>query len=151
MIRFQFSLRRVLDFRRLRADLARAALDRLHLERQQLLAREQALLESREQEEQAVREPGVSLTVTRLDALDQLQHYVTGARKRFAQQHTELAARIHEQEAAVMQADREVGLLEKLESRQRAGWQLKFDKELEELAADSYMSRFHRQARSGDG
>ena len=45
------------------------------------------------------------------------------------------------------EADRQVGLLEKLESRQKSAWQVLFDKELEELAADSYMSRYHRQSR----
>lgn len=147
MTKFQFSLRRVLDFRRLRADVARSALDRLHAERQQLIARERDLLASRNQEEQEVRVPGASLTDTRLDALDQMQAYMAIARPRLAHEHAQLAARIRQQEAAVMEADREVSLLERLEARQRAAWQVLFDKELDELAADSYMSRFHRQAR----
>ena len=148
MTRFQFSLRRVLDFRRLRADVARNALDRLHAERQQLIARERSLYQSRQDEEEAVREPGVSLTNTRLDALDQMQAYVAIARPRFAHEHTQLDERIRQQKAAVMEAEREVGLLEKLEARQRADWQVRFDKELEELAADSYMSRLHRHSHS---
>ncbi len=135
----------MLDFRRLRVDVARAGLDRLHGERQQLLAQEQALHVLRTEEETAVRQPGTSLTVTRLDALDHLQHYVTAARQRFSQQHTQLNQRIAQQQTAVMDAERQVGLLEKLETRQRADWQVLFNRELDELAADSYLSRYHRQ------
>ncbi len=148
MTKFHFGLRRVLDFRRLRADVARNVLDRLHAERQQLLARERSLYQSRQDEEEAVREPGTTLTNTRLDALDQMQAYVAIARQRFVQEHTQLDERIRQQKAAVIEADREVGLLEKLEARQRADWQVRFDKELEELAADSYLSRLHRRSHS---
>jgi len=146
MTKFSFSLRRVLDFRRLRADVARNALDRLHAERQQLLAREHSVYQSRQDEEEAVREPGLSLTNTRLDALDQMQAYVAIARQRCAHEYTQLDERIRQQKAAVMEAEREVGLLEKLEARQRADWQVCFDKKLEELAADSYMSRLYRRS-----
>ena len=137
----------MLDFRRLKVDVARAALDRLHAERQQLLARERTLYTLRADEETAVRLPGTQLTVTRLDALDHLQHYVTAARQRFAVEHSQLEQRIAQQQTAVMEAEREVGLLEKLEARQLADWQVLFDKELDELAADSYMSRLQRQSR----
>ena len=137
----------MLDYRRLKVDVARAALDRLHAERQQLLARERTLYTLRDDEETAVRLPGTQLTVTRLDALDHLQHYVTAARQRFAVEHSQLEQRIAQQQTAVMEAEREVGLLEKLEARQLADWQVLFNKELDELAADSYMSRFHRQSK----
>ena len=137
----------MLDFRRLKVDVARAALDRLHAERQQLLARERTLYTLRADEETAVRLPGTQLTVTRLDALDHLQHYVTAARQRFAVEHSQLEQRIAQQQTAVMEAEREVRLLEKLEARQLADWQVLFNKELDELAADSYMSRLHRQSR----
>ncbi len=150
MTKFQFTLGRVLDFRRLRADLAKAALDRLHAERQDLFNQEQALVRMRAAEEGAIRAPGTSLTVTNLDALDHLQSYVALARKRFARQHLELAARIAKQQTEVIDADRQVGLLEKLEARQRAEWKTNFNKELDELAADSYLSRYHRQSKLGD-
>ncbi len=145
MTKFQFTLRRVLEFRRLRADLARAALDRLHVERRQLFAQERSLHVLREDEETAVRVPGQSLTITRLDALDYLQHYVTSAGRRLREAHTQLNLRIGQQQAAVQEADRQVGLLEKLEGRQQADWQVRFSRELEELAADSYMSRLSRK------
>lgn len=147
MTKFQFSLRRVLDFRHLRVDVERAALDRLRLEQQQLLDQERALLEDRNREEWEVRAPGAALTMARLESLDQMQAYVTVARRRFAEEHAELAARIRQQEDVVLEAEREVGLLEKLEARQRAEWQGRFDKELEGLAADSYLSRYHRQTK----
>ena len=137
----------MLDYRRLKVDVARTALDRLHAERQQLLARERTLYTLRDDEETAVRLPGTQLTVTRLDALDHLQHYVTAARQRFAVEHSQLEQRMAQQQTAVMEAEREVGLLEKLEARQLADWQVLFNKELDELAADSYMSRLHRQSK----
>ena len=137
----------MLEFRRLRVDVARAALDRLHVERQQLLAREHTLYALRAGEEHAVRQPGTQLTVTRLDALDHLQHYVSAARQRIAREHSQLDQRIAQHQSAVMEAERQVGLLEKLEARQQADWQVLFNKELDELAADSYISRFHRQSK----
>lgn len=145
MTKFQFTLRRVLEFRRLRADLTRAALDRLQGERRRLFAEEQSLHSLRDREESAVRVPGQSLTVTRLDALDHLQHYVRSAGQRFREAHTDLDRRIAEQQAAVQEAERQVGLLEKLEGRQQNDWQVRFNRELEELAADSYMSRLSRR------
>ena len=140
----------MLDFRRLRVDVERASLDRLHADRQQLLAREHTLNALRADEESAVRQPGTQLTVTRLDALDHLQHYVTAARQRFAVEHSKLEQRIAQQQTAVMEAERKVGLLEKLEARQQADWKVLFNKELDELAADSYISRFHRQSIRGE-
>ncbi|MBY0504929.1 MAG: hypothetical protein K2X03_13540 [Bryobacteraceae bacterium] len=149
MTKFAFRLHRVLDFRRLRATLARNALDQIEADRQRLFAHERAIHASRQQEELAIREPGVSLGATRLDALDQMQAYTAIARQRFAQEHIELDRRMQAQRRAVLEAERQVGLLEKLEARQRAGWQVRFDQELDELAADSYLSRFHRESTQG--
>ncbi len=137
----------MLDFRRLKVDVARAALDRFYAERQQLLDRERTLYALRTDEETAVRLPGTQLTVARLDALDHLQHYVIAAGQRFALEHSQLEQRIAQQRTSVMEAEREVGLLLKLEARQQADWQVLFNKELDELAADSYMSRLHRQSK----
>ena len=137
----------MLEFRRLRVDVARAALDRLYAERQRLLAQERTLCALRAGEETAVRQPGTHLTVARLDALDHLQHYVTAARQRIAREHSQLDQRIAQHQCAVMEAERQVGLLEKLEARQQADWQVLFNRELEDLAADSYLSRFHRQSK----
>ena len=148
MTKFQFTLRRVLDFRRLRADVARATLDKLHVERQQLLARARSLVAMQTSEETAIRQPGTNLTTTRLDGLDQLQSYVRVAQHRLAQAHAQLEQRIVQQQAQVVEADRQVGLLEKLESRKQKDWQALFEKELEELAADSFTARMHRSERT---
>ena len=145
---FRFSLRRVLDFRRLRAQVARATLERLQAERQAAETRERELMDFRRAEELAVREPGAHLAIARLDALDRMQDYVAAARRRFAQEAAELDRRTALQRTLVVEADREVGLLEKLEERQLAEWQRSMDRELEDLAADSYRSRQHRLARA---
>ncbi len=102
-------------------------------------------------EEQTVRLPGATLTTTSLAALDQLQSYVKVAQQRLAQGHARLEQRIARQQAQVVEADRQVGLVEKLESRKLAEWQGSLNKELDELAADSYMARMHRQRKLNDG
>lgn len=149
MTKFTFRLARVLEFRRLRAQVLRATLERLHAERIALESREQALLDLRTAEELAIRRPGTSLSVIELSGLGRMQAYVEYAKAGFARERTELERRIHSQQAAVVEADRQVSLLEKLEGRQKAEWQIQFDRELEELAADSYRSRMHRAAGSG--
>lgn len=149
MTKFVFRLARVLEFRRLRAQVLRAALERLHAERHALAGREQALVEMRTSEELMVRRPGASLSLVEFDGLERMQSYVRSAQSGLARERAELEGRITAQQAAVVEADRQVGLLEKLESRQQAEWQVLFDRELEELAADSYRSRMHRAAGSG--
>jgi hypothetical protein len=151
LTKFQFNLHRVLEFRRLRAGVARAALDQLQIERQQLFAQARSLAAMRAVEEQTVRLPGATLTTTSLAALDQLQSYVKVAQQRLAQGHARLEQRIARQQAQVVEADRQVGLVEKLESRKLAEWQGSLNKELDELAADSYMARMHRQRKLNDG
>ncbi len=147
MTKFTFRLQRVREYRVLQADLARAALDRLHAERSRVEAEHRALLDARQAEEVAVRAPGTSLTVTRLEALDQWQGYLQMARDRFAARLAEVDSRIERQRQMVVEADRQVGLLDKLEERQHAEWQVHFQKELEELAAESYNSRLLAERR----
>lgn len=148
MTKFSFRLQRVREYRVLQADLARAMLDRLYAERARVEAEHRALLEARQQEEVAVRTPGTNLTVTRLEALDQWQGYLQMARDRFAARLAEVDRRIERQREAVVEADRQVGLLDKLEERQRGEWQVHFQKELEELAAESYNSRLLARAQT---
>ena len=147
MTKFEFSLRRVLEFRRLHAHVARAALEASQAEREELRGRQRALAELRAAEEAAVREPGTSLSVLRLESHDRMQSYVLVTRERFAREQAQLENRIRAQRAVVVEADRQVGLLEKLEGRQQAHWQGLMDRELEELAADAYRSRAHRAGR----
>jgi hypothetical protein len=144
MTKFRFSLRRVLDYRRLRAHVARAALERLHAEGLELARREQALRALRAEEETAVRMPGTSLSVKELDALDRMQSYFMSAQSEFQRERMSLSQRIAEQQSVVVEADRQVSLLEKLESRRQTEWEGAFNRELEELAADSHRSRQHR-------
>ncbi|HZZ38892.1 MAG TPA: hypothetical protein VFE06_07165 [Acidobacteriaceae bacterium] len=56
----------------------------------------------------------------------------------------EATADLQKRRQAMVEAHRQVRLLEKLRDKRRGEWQAAFDRELEELAADSTNSRFSR-------
>jgi len=54
------------------------------------------------------------------------------------------AQELAKRRAVLVEAQRKVRLLEKLHDQKRAQWQADFDREIEELAADSTSSRYAR-------
>jgi len=140
---YRFRLRRVLDFRRTQfqvaeagcrravANLAAIESERLALaERKSETQKQYALLSQSAGEELAPLTPWYHWTATESDRLVRLEQV---ARQ-------ELQKRLE----ILIEAQRKVRLLEKLDHRRHSEWQAAFDKEIEELAADSTASRYGR-------
>jgi hypothetical protein len=57
----------------------------------------------------------------------------------------EAAKKVEEQQKAMLEARRRCRLLERLKERRLVEWTAERDKELEEIAADSYLARWSRE------
>ncbi|MBV9759884.1 MAG: hypothetical protein JO340_04925 [Acidobacteriaceae bacterium] len=146
MKRFQFQLQRVLDLRRQQAEVERANLRNL-----------QTAIERLEQETR-------SLAMQLADARAHVRHAPSSAgedyialsffeahlkrrgatiEKRRQQIHRQIA----EQRVHLIEAERKLKLLEKLETRRRSEWAADHDKELETLGAESHLARLHSNHR----
>jgi len=143
---FHFPLGRVLAWRRTELELEQSKLRRIlaGIEECDLSARRLELARARA--EQAVRQAPATEACD-LWALASYRARLTAdlqalaARKRAAEQ--QMAA----QREKVLAADRRCRLLEKLEQRRRREWSLAENREVESLAADSFLAGWSRSAR----
>jgi flagellar FliJ protein len=144
MSAFRFRLERVLEIRRMEADRERAQADRIRQAIADLALRERQLLATRDEAAGSLRVPQAQVPQHTIEAMDGFSQYVRAQRERFAQARTKLEAELAAQLARVIEAQRRVKLLEKLKERRLADWKSATAKELEELAADSFLNRFTR-------
>ena len=94
------------------------------------------------------------LTVREATAVDAADLWAWAAyRQRLLAELRALAGRKRESEQQVAaqrertrEADRQCRLLEKLEERRRAAWRVEADREMESLAAESFLALWNRQA-----
>jgi len=142
---FEFSLRQALKWRATQLEVEENKL------RQLAASREEAVLEAVRLElvkgraEGAVRQAAVveagdlwALAAYRQRLMEEMQA-LTARRMACEQQ---MAA----QRQRVLEAQRQCRLLEKLEQRRRAEWDRAADKELENLAGESFLARWNRRA-----
>ena len=140
---FEFSLRQVLAWRRGQLDLEENKLRQLlaQLEAMRLETVRLGLVQSRA--EAAVREAAEveagdlwALAAYRKRLIAELEAL---SRKRIAGEQ-----QVETQRGRVVEAQRNCRLLEKLEERRRAEWKLAQDRELENLAAESFLASWNR-------
>ncbi len=149
MRRFRFSLERVLEWRRLEEDAEAARLAAL-LEEARRLERDGAELEAQAgRVAAAIRD--LALGRARLDGrdlavLDSFSDWVRHRREELSLRKEELRGRIEAQRRRVLAARRKVRVLEKLEDRARRQWERDYDREIEQLAAESHLARWRPQA-----
>ena len=136
---FRFPLKRVLDWRRTQLGIqearykqqaaALAALDglRAEIEAEGIRA------------ELQVREWG-NVTSVDLEALSAFRVRVKAREARIAAQRVECARKLAEEQKAMLEARRKCKLLERLEERKLADWRAARDKELDELATESFLA-----------
>jgi flagellar biosynthesis chaperone FliJ len=153
MKRLEFGLSRVLEFRRQQAGAERSRLQVLF---NQLHATQQERTRLRNQLAESRHEAVGSGTVSGDDlaALCEFTRYVENRTAQLDKDQRSLSVRIQEQQLVVVAADRRVTLLEKLKGRQAAAWFVEQEKELEALAADSFMAKLaaaRRAANAGRG
>jgi flagellar export protein FliJ len=145
MKRFEFSLRRVLDIRKQQADMERARL-------QALLGTVGRLRVAKQSLEQELHDARTGLTRSfatgndyRIFAdFEQHTHRRCAAIERDIQR---VQQQVRDQQVKVMDADQQVKLLEKLKAKKLQEWNHQVDKELEELAADSFLARLSADRR----
>ncbi len=79
-----------------------------------------------------------------LDALGSFRRHVKAKELEMQVPRAEARRRLAAQQAVMLEARRRVRLLEKLKARRLAEWQAAHDKELEEIASESYLARWNR-------
>jgi len=143
MTNFRFSLEKALDLRRLQLELEEAkfqqqaaALLALDRERDQMRA-------SRANAEAHVRTDGWSYGCD-LAALGAFGMHVQAKEKQLAQRRIEGETKLEERRAAMLEARRRLRLLEKLKERRKVDWSIAMNRELEELASESYLAQWNR-------
>jgi hypothetical protein len=80
-----------------------------------------------------------------LSALGSFRLWVKARERTLAAQRVEWQRELAARQAAMLEARRRCRLLERLKDRRWAEWQAARDRELEELAADSYLAQFARR------
>ena len=149
MKKFEFPLDRVLDLRRQQLEVERARLQTLRADLQRLESEKTEAQKRVEAARDHVRR-GPSTTGQDLMAMSNFQKYIGRLGAEIDKKREKLSVRIAQQQAQTREAEKNVKLLEKLEARKRAEWTIGRDKELEELAADSYMARLLAGRRSNE-
>lgn len=145
MKRFEFSLGRVLDLRRQQASVEQARLQALLKTLDQLSATKHALLQQLDDARTSLRQSAPTGDDLRLFV--QFERHIHVQCTRTDQDSRAVQRQVREQQIKVIDADRQVKLLEKLKTRRFAEWTHACDKELEELAADSHLARMFAERR----
>ncbi len=147
MKKFQFPLKRVLDWRQTQVQMEEARLAALLLQRQALRQRAEETARSLADAAGALLRQ-TTLPGSELQALDRFRT-ATAARLTGIEAHRrDLEAAIDAKRRDLAVARRDAQLLEKLEKRKKAEWQAAWDSEIESAAADSYLAGWVRRLNS---
>jgi hypothetical protein len=144
MMSFQFPLQKALDWRRTQLGLAEAGL-------QQQLAALAELDRARVELETVGRRTEVEvrefhpLAGGDLSALGSFRLLVKTQERQLAARRVECQKEVAVRQAAMLEARRRCRLLERLKERRWAEWLSARDRELEELASDSYLAQWSRR------
>jgi flagellar biosynthesis chaperone FliJ len=146
MTRFHFPLQRVLDWRRTELEIEEAKF-------RQGLTTLAAIHHARvELEAGAVR---MECEVRRWDPVDGADLAALGRRRarvrweeaRLAAKRSECAKAVEAQQTTMLEARRKLRLLERLKERRLAEWKAANDREVEEIASESYLASWGRSRR----
>jgi len=141
MTAFRFPLEKVLDWRRTELELARARFEQ-QTAAVVALDRERAALEtSAVQAEMTVRH-WAAVTGGDLAALAAFRRHVRLREDKIGTARAQAQRELDTRGSAMLEARRRVRLLERLKDRRLAEWRRAFDRELEQLASDSYLAKF---------
>lgn len=142
MKRFEFSLDRVLNFRRTQAEMERRKLESLGIERATLVRQISDLM--RQRQESHKREdlaPGASIIPQQLAARETFHGFLSREKSRLQGLLNNLETAIQRQRQQFMEARRKCELLESLRGKRLSEWTAEMQKELEELASDAFRAR----------
>jgi flagellar export protein FliJ len=143
MTQFRFRLQRVLDFRRMQFQLAEAEYQRANAKLHGIQA-QQAALAARKLETRRAFSSLREVDGQDLAPLPGWYGWTVRARDFLGQMERAAVQDVEKRRTALVQAQQKVRLMEKLEEKRLGQWTAAFDRELEELAADSTNSRYAR-------
>jgi flagellar export protein FliJ len=139
MTSFRFRLEKVLAWRRTQLELEEAKFQQRTREVQEL-ERERARIEAAGIRAEVEVRGWSPLAGSDLAALANYRQYVAGQEKQMTLHREEAHQHAEAQQRAMIEARRRCQLLERLRERRLAEWRAEADKELEQLAAESYLA-----------
>ena len=145
MTTFHFRLEKVLAWRRTQLELAEIQFRREAAALAQL-ERAAADLEAHGLRTESEVRDFSPLAGSDLAALGGFRLYVERRARELAEQRAAQARKLAESERAMLEARRRCRLLERLRERRLAEWQSANARELEQVAAESFLARFARQS-----
>ena len=140
---FQFPLQRVLDWRSLRMRTEEEKLASLQHKLSAILLRDTALTEA-EQKSSARMLQLVSVDGSDLRALAAFQLRMRRERAVLKTERTQCEAHIAEQRKLLLKARRDCRALEQLKEKRHRAWTVQLDREIEDTAAEAYLSQWAR-------
>ena len=146
MKRFHFSLAAVKEFRKTKLELAEAALAEANSERAAKERESSRLATERSRAHNSVLRQ-TSVNAAELAALESYQKFLRRESQRAAEEIFQASQRVHGRQQGVIEAQRQLRLLENLEVRQRAEWQKSVDRELEQMAGELHLAAMARRSK----
>jgi hypothetical protein len=147
MRHFRFRLERALEWRRTELELERAKFEQQMLEMTRLDS-ERADIEAAGIRSEIEARTWRPLTGSDLRALAAFRRYVIGKEKQIEARREEGRRKLESRKSAMIEARRRCELLERMKQRRREEWQAAADRELEQVAAESYLARFAQRGAS---
>jgi len=141
---FEFPLRRALEWRRTQLELAENKLRRMAAELEELALAAVKLDMVKRRAEQAVRE-SAAVEAGDLWALAAYRERLLAEQRALALRRRECERQVAVERQKVLEAQRQCRLLEKLAESRRAEWRLAMDREVENLAAESFLALWNRR------
>jgi len=141
---FQFPLRRALKWRHTQLELEENKLKQLAAELEQLALAAVRLDMVKARAEQNVRE-APTVEASDLWALASYRRRLLAEKQALEQRRRDCEQRMAVQREKVKEAQRQCRLLEKLEERRRAEWDLEATREMESLASESFLANWNRR------
>lgn len=143
---FQFPLTKALEWRKTQLEIEENKLKQMSALLEQLDLARVELKNARERAEQGILNCSC-VERTDLMALAAYQRRVSKEQKGLLQKRQESEIRITGQRQTVLEARRQVRLLEKLKQRRLAEWQSQLNQEIDNLASEAYLSRWKSRLR----
>ncbi len=141
MKRFSFTLERVRQWREEQVSVEQVKLERLHEERLGIDARIAALEREKSANESSVL-GGLLVDAVDLQSLDRFRHHTRTLQAQLRVERDGCDTRIAAQRTRVIEAQRNARLLDKVKERKLKIWQLAFEKEIDEQAAESHLAKW---------
>jgi hypothetical protein len=138
--KFHFPLERVRQWRENQLALEEIRLEEMETQRLRIDAGLADLAREKAAGEQAVLDMDAPDALT-LRSLDEFRRFSGRRRAALQQDRAAAEARIAAQRLRIVEAQRNVRLLDKLQARRRRLWDIAFDREIEEQAAEAFRAR----------